>query len=208
MFTGIIEEMGKLKNLKQKGEFYNLAIESKKIITKVNIGESIAVDGICLTLKERGKNLLYFDLIKETYQNTRFRYLRIGELLNLETSLKIGDSISGHFISGHIDCIADVTNVKKKRETAEIEIKIPNSFLKLIVLKGSIAVNGVSLTIQEIIRDKIKIGIIPYTFENTNLSLLKTGKKVNIEFDILAKYVANYLREDYSDFKKRLQRLE
>lgn len=194
MFSGIVEEVGSLRRLRRRGDFWEVGVESKKVIAEVNPGDSIAVDGVCLTLKEKTSNLLCFDLMEPTFLNTRFKQLKVNQLVNLEKALELGGTLSGHMVLGHIDCVLPVHRVEKGRDTSRIYFKIPERFKSLVVDKGSIAINGVSLTIQEVRSDLICLACIPYTLQNTNLKYLKVGEKVNVEFDILGKYVLHCLK--------------
>ena len=194
MFSGIVEEAAVVKSLRRKSDCYELEVKSRLIYQKADCGESISVDGVCLTLKKKAKEALLFDVMEATYKNTKFKYSRVNERVNLERALKLESLLSGHLVSGHVDTVLEVYKIEKKRESSKVFIKIPSQYLTFVVNKGSIALNGVSLTIQEVKNDMIAIGLIPYTLLETNLKDLKIHSKVNVEFDLLGKYVCNYLK--------------
>ncbi|MDP8233733.1 MAG: riboflavin synthase [Candidatus Saelkia tenebricola] len=194
MFSGIIEEVAPIQSLYRKSGCYELKVKSKLVAQDVSNGESVAVDGVCLTLTGKTKDVLIFDIMESSYKNTGFEYLKAGSYVNLERALRINAPLSGHLVSGHIDTVLEVYRYQKKKESNNIFIKIPSQYLVFVVDKGSIALNGVSLTIQEVKGNVIAVGVIPYTLRETNLRDLRVGCKLNVEFDILAKYVANYLK--------------
>jgi riboflavin synthase len=194
MFSGIIKEVGKVEELRRRGGGWEIWIYSNKVIEEVKEGDSVAVDGVCLTVKERRRNKLGVDLMKATYESTRFKYIKRGDKVNLEPAIKMDQLLSGHLVTGHVDLVADVYSIEKKSGGVLLKVKLPPKSSPYLVPKGSIAVNGVSLTIQDVKGGVISISLIPYTLENTNLGELRGGSKVNIEFDILAKYVINYLK--------------
>ncbi len=194
MFSGIVEEAAVVKSLRRKSDCYELEVKSRLIYQKADCGESISVDGVCLTLKKKAKEALLFDVMEATYKNTKFKYSRINERVNLERALKLESLLSGYLVSGHVDTVLEVYRIEKKRESSKVFIKIPSQYLAFVVNKGSISLNGVSLTIQEVKNDMIAIGLIPYTLLETNLKDLKIHSKVNVEFDLLGKYVCNYLK--------------
>lgn len=182
MFTGIIETVREIKKI--SGRSVSVAIPED---WKPEIGESVAVNGVCLTVTSAEKGLSVFDISPETYSKTIFRFLKTGSPVNLERALKFGDRISGHFVTGHIDGIARVLAVKKSGESHVFEFEAPGS--GCLIEKGSVAVNGVSLTVFDLSGGSFKAAVIPHTYENTNLKYLKPGSRVNIEFDMLGKYV-------------------
>jgi riboflavin synthase len=194
MFTGIITAKGKLKEIKKAGKIYQLGIIGEGKISGLKKGDSIAVDGVCLTLKENKNGILYFDVIPTTFNNTRFKYIRTGCILNLELPVKIDSFISGHLVTGHVDCVGQIKNIKKAKDGYSMDIKFPNEYKIYVVEKGSIAVNGVSLTIQKIKGNYFSVDLIPITLNHTNLGVTKIGDKVNLEFDYIGKYILNYLK--------------
>jgi len=194
MFSGIVGEAAVVKSLRRKSDCYELEVKSRIIYKDAGCGESISVDGVCLTLKEKKREELVFDVMETTYKNTKFKYIRVNEKVNLERALKLDSLLSGHLVSGHVDTVLEVYRVEKKKESSKVFIRIPLQYRAFVVNKGSIALNGVSLTIQEIKNGIITLGLIPYTLGETNLKDLRTGSKLNVEFDLLGKYVCNYLK--------------
>lgn len=189
MFTGIVKELGIVRNMNKAGANYRLDIESKNIAKSVKIGDSVAVNGICLTLVSIKGNIMSFDVMAQTIRTANLIDLKNNDHVNLEDSLKAGDPIGGHFVLGHVDCAGKITDINKTGGEACIEIGIPGNFANLIVDKGSIAIDGVSLTIGKASGDKFNVYLIPHTLKTTTLGFGKPGDKLNIEFDILGKYV-------------------
>jgi len=187
MFTGIIKEVGKVKKIEKKTNLWRMGIFSSVIFSQSNISDSISVNGVCLTLVEKKNNLLFFEVIKTTLENTNLKRLRINSLVNLEPSLKAQDRLGGHFVLGHIDCEGRVKNIIKRKDFCIFEIEYPKVFKKYIIEKGSIAVEGISLTIQKNFFSSFTVDIIPFTFQHTNLREKKIGDWLNIEFDYLLK---------------------
>ncbi len=193
MFSGIIEEVGKLESITKKSGCYELKVRSEKIAGDLALGDSVAVDGVCLTLKSKGKNQLIFDVVTETYMDTKFKYLKKSRL-NLERALKLGDRISGHILTGHVDTVISVVKIEKRVSGIKIYLKLPSKYKHLVVDKGSVALDGVSLTVQDLKPGLFSVAIIPYTKDWTNLADLRVGSKVNIEFDLFGKYVDRRLK--------------
>ncbi|MDP8253910.1 MAG: riboflavin synthase [Candidatus Kaelpia aquatica] len=193
MFSGIIEEVAQLESITKRSDYYELKVRSKKITADLALGDSVAIDGVCLTLKAKDRDRLTFDLIAETYSNTKFKYPKRGRL-NLERALRLGDRISGHILTGHIDTVISVVKIERRTKGLKIYLKLPLKYKHLIVDKGSVALDGVSLTVQDLKPDSFSVAIIPYTKEWTNLGDLRVGSKVNIEFDLFGKYVDRRLK--------------
>lgn len=191
MFTGIIEEIGRIKEKKSKGNGFEITIEGNKIFNDLKIGDSISVNGVCLTVEKINKNNFSVSISSQTKNQTNLGDVKTGEYVNLERALKIGDRIGGHFLTGHIDFKTKITYFKKEGEFYLMKIKIPEEYRKYIVKKGSIAVDGISLTIAEFDESEVLFYLIPFTIENTNLKYRKTGEFVNVEIDIFAKYLKN-----------------
>ncbi|MDD5613949.1 MAG: riboflavin synthase [Candidatus Omnitrophica bacterium] len=189
MFSGIIEEVGTVKSISKKQGCYSIAVGSSKITGSSNKGDSIAVDGVCLTLTGKDKNCLEFDIMQETFNSTKLKFSRIRDKVNLESALKMSSLLSGHIISGHIDSVLKVLRIDNSMNNFKVYLELPKKFQNLIVSKGSVALDGVSLTVQDIRRDSFAVAIIPYTKQWTNLGSLRAGSKVNVEFDIIAKYL-------------------
>ena len=189
MFTGLVKEPGKVSRISRAGNIYKIAIEAKAISKAAKVGDSIAVNGACLTVTEKNGAVLFFDAVEETMQRTSLGSLKEGSIVNLEDSLKVGDRIGGHFVLGHVDCLGRITDIKKGDKEASIELSIPEKFAGLVVEKGSVAIDGISLTVGEVRRGSFKAFIIPHTMEVTTLKDKKAGSEVNVEFDVLGKYI-------------------
>jgi len=196
MFTGIIDNLGKVEKIIKKGKNLEVIIkpETKDYLNDVEIGDSISVNGVCLTVTEKNSNSFKLFVSSETVNITNLKLLNTGEYVNLEKSLRLSDRLDGHIVLGHIDGTGICTGLNKIGNDYELKIRVPAEMLKFIVPKGSIAINGVSLTIARIRSDIITMIIIPATYNRTNIKYLKIGSKVNIETDILGKYVMNVLR--------------
>jgi riboflavin synthase len=188
MFTGIIEELGVVKKISRTGNITILDISVSKINEGIKKGDSISCNGACLTVVKDDKDLFSFEIMPETIKATNLGSLRAGEKINLERSLKVGDRISGHFVLGHVDCIGVIRKKKISSGNLILEIAVPTQYLKYCsLIKGSVAVDGISLTIQEKKSGSFSVCIIPHTLKETTLSFKGPSDKVNIEFDILTK---------------------
>jgi len=195
MFNGIIKNTGIINRLYKKNNNCFLYILSKIKFTKKEIGSSISCSGACLTLEKYNRNLSKFYISKETLSKTIFKTSKKGDIINLEKPLKYGERISGHFVQGHVDTTAVVNKINLVGKSWQINFKLSKKFKKYLVQKGSIAINGISLTIAKILIDGLQIAIIPQTLKLTNLIHLKEKDVVNIEFDILGKYIKNFLKK-------------
>ena len=193
MFNGIIFNNGKVKKILVTNKGKSLFIFSKLPLTKKNIGMSIACDGVCLTLVSVKKGILEFYLLNETINRSKFKYLKVGDSINLELPLKYGQDISGHICQGHIDTTSKIVSISKKGSSRVLEFEVNKKYKKVLIEKASILINGVSLTISKITKKGFQVWLIPHTLKLTNLSNIKINTVVNIEFDILSKYVKNYL---------------
>ena len=190
MFTGIIKNKGKVVSIVKKNKGYEVKINSNLVFSKKNIGTSISINGVCLTLtKFLNKNLFFF-ISYSTFQITNFKYLKKNSTVNLEKSLKFGDEIAGHFVQGHIDTIGKVISLKKLAKTWTFLIKVDSKFSHLLVDKGSITIDGISLTVVKSFKNQFTLVVIPHTLKLTNIISLKTGDVVNVEFDIVIKYLS------------------
>jgi riboflavin synthase len=192
MFTGIIKNIGTIKTLTKKNNGYFLSVISNLNFTKKDIGTSISCSGVCLTLtkikKNNKKNELFFYLSKHTVLTSAFKYLKSGDIINLEKSMKYGEEFAGHFVQGHVDTTIKVLNINTDNSKSwTIFFNIPQKFRKFLIEKGSIAINGISLTIAKIFANKFKVVIIPHTLQNTNLLKLEKNNYVNVEIDLIAK---------------------
>ena len=195
MFNGIIFNKGIVKKVLRRPKGINIFVESKIKLSKKDIGISIACDGVCLTLITIKKKLLEFYLSNETIQRSKFKYLKIGEHINLELPLKYGQKISGHICQGHIDTMGKILNIKKIDKSYLFDFEISLKDIEYIIEKASISINGISLTVSKVKKNSFQIWVIPHTYKLTNLSKLKKGSLVNVEIDIHSKYVKNFFHE-------------
>ena len=188
MFTGLIEEVGTVIGFDARSD-NRLKIAAPQIAKNIRLGDSVAVNGCCLTLSSHRGDALAFDLLKETIARTNLNKLRQNGRVNLERPLRADASLGGHFVQGHIDCVSPIVAFGKSGTDFRLEIELPREFAHYVASKGSIAVNGISLTVAEILPKSFVAWIVPYTKTHTNLDRAKSGDLVNLEFDILAKYV-------------------
>ncbi|MEO2065108.1 MAG: riboflavin synthase [Desulfurobacteriaceae bacterium] len=194
MFTGIVEEIGKVKGIKKGSKSSKLTIKCRAVLEGTRIGDSIAVNGVCLTVVEIGRELLTFDVSYETLKRTTLSLLKPGESVNLERALRLGDRLGGHILQGHVDTTTKVTSIKREGEGYRFSFKLPKEYSHLVVEKGSIGIDGISLTVAELLPDSFSVAVIPHTFENTNLKFKRSGNLVNLEFDIIGKYVEKMVK--------------
>ena len=191
MFNGIIYKSGIVKEILYNNNSLEIVLKTNLIFRKSELGASLCCNGTCLTITKINKNLVSFYLSEETLNKTNFKSIKIGAIINVEKSLNYGNKISGHYVQGHTDTTGKVTNITKVNKTWIVVFEIKKNFQKYLVEKGSIAINGVSLTISKIKKREFEINIIPHTLKLTNLINLKKNDKVNIEFDIFSKYLLN-----------------
>jgi riboflavin synthase len=189
VFTGLIEEVGTVVAAEANGGGTQLQIVAPRTAKHARTGESIAVNGCCLTLTSRRGGRLSFDLLEETIARTNLKNLRRNSHVNLERALRANGRLGGHFVQGHVDCVSPIVAFDRKGADFRLEIELPQDFAHYAASKGSIAVNGISLTVADVLPKSFVVWIIPYTKHHTNLDRANTGDLVNIEFDILAKYV-------------------
>ncbi len=193
MFNGIIFYTGVVKNIKKNKESIYIGIQTKLNLNRKDLGTSISCDGVCLTVEKIFKNKIYFYISKETLKRSNFKKLKLNQIINLEKSLSFGQNVSGHFIQGHVDTVAKIEKIRIIDKTWIIKFKILNKKLKrFLVEKASISINGVSLTLSRVYQNFFEINIIPHTLKLTNLRDLKVNKLVNVELDILSKYMYKY----------------
>jgi len=192
MFTGIIEDLGKVINLKK--DLNNLHITIKSILsTELKIDQSVSHNGVCLTVVSKNEEEYTVTAIKETLNKTNLEKLKINDIVNLERGMKLGDRLDGHIVQGHIDQTAYCTQINEDNGSWLFTFKYDPSLNNITIEKGSVTVNGVSLTVVNSSIDTFSVAIIPYTFTNTNFNLLSIGSEVNLEFDVLGKYVKRLL---------------
>jgi riboflavin synthase len=194
VFTGLIEEVGTVIGVSAAKAANELKIAAPQLAKNIRRGDSVAVNGCCLTLSSHGADELGFDLLEETIARTNLKDLQRGNSVNLERALAANERFGGHFVQGHVDCVAPIISFDKSGSDFRLEIELPDEFAHYVAAKGSIAVNGISLTVAEILPKSFVTWIIPYTGKHTNLHRVKPGDLMNLEFDILAKYVERMLR--------------
>jgi riboflavin synthase len=187
MFTGIIESVGEVVSLAQTAEGGRLSLKVP-FAGELVVGESVAVNGCCLTVTEVVEGVAAFDLLGETLRVTNLGKLGAGGNVNLERAVRVGDRMSGHFVQGHVDCVSEIRAMEGRGDDHRVEVTLPTDFARYVVHKGSIAIDGISLTIAELGEDSFSVWIIPHTFEVTNLGGKAVGDAVNLEFDVIGKY--------------------
>ena len=195
MFNGIIYNQGTITKIIKRPKGLNIFVKSNLKVSKKDMGLSVACDGVCLTLISIKKKMMEFYLSNETIKRSKFKYIKINEQINLELPLKYGQKISGHICQGHVDTVGKLASIKKIDKSFLFEFHVSRKDKKQLVEKASISINGISLTISKITKKGFQIWVIPHTYKMTNLSILKKNNLVNIEIDILSKYVKNYFNE-------------
>ena len=195
MFNGIIFSQGIVQKIEKRTKGINLFVKSNLELSKKNIGVSVSCDGVCLTLITISKKVMEFYLSDETIRRSKFKFLEVKDKINLELPLKYGQKISGHICQGHIDTVGKISNIKLIDKSYLFEFEIIKKERINLIEKASVSINGISLTISKLTKKGFQIWIIPHTFKLTNLSTLKKNSLVNIEIDILSKYVRNYFNE-------------
>jgi riboflavin synthase len=193
MFTGLIEEVGSVTAVGASKNGNQLKIAAPRIAKTVRRGDSLAVNGCCLTLSSHRSDELVFDLLEETIARTNLKNLQRKQPVNLERAVAATERFGGHFVQGHIDCVSPVVAYQKSGADFRLEIELPEAFAHYVACKGSIAVNGISLTVAEILAKSFVTWIIPHTKTHTNLDRVQAGDLMNLEFDILAKYIERML---------------
>jgi riboflavin synthase len=198
MFTGIVEEAGSVASIKTSKGCIQLSVRMASCGKGLKVGDSLAVNGCCLTVvrlsRSAGRTVARFDLLQETWGRTNLQYAGRGSLVNLERSLRANGELGGHFVTGHIDGIGRITRWERVAQDHVLDIDAPREVTRYIVFKGSVAVDGISLTVAGVKRGGFRIWIIPHTFEVTNLRTRKVGDPVNLEGDIIGKYVEKFTR--------------
>lgn len=196
MFTGLVESVGKIKMIKPHENYLIMKVSHALGGDEIKIGDSISCDGACLTVVSLGKNVFTFEISQETISKTIAAEYNKGQIVNLERAVRVGDRLGGHFVTGHIDAVGQITKKTQVGESIAIEIGFDDSFDNLVVSKGSIAINGVSLTVNEASSGRCTVNLIPHTLEQTTFENLNLNDKVNIEFDLIGKYA---LKAQFSD---------
>ncbi|WP_062514900.1 riboflavin synthase [Halobacillus sp. KGW1] len=193
MFTGIVEEIGTMKSVKNKTEALEVTVEADVVVKDVQLGDSISVNGVCLTVAGFTDKTVTFDVMPETYRATNIHELKQGSPVNLERAMAAGGRFGGHLVSGHIDGTGTIVSKKPESNAVYYEIELPDELIHYFVYKGSIAVDGTSLTVFGVSENKVTISLIPHTVEHTVLGGKDRGDRVNIECDMIGKYVAHFL---------------
>jgi len=193
MFTGIIEDTGKVSRIEYRGQEKRLILEVPPHLTEVQLGDSININGVCLTVVQKNEQGIELDVSLETLQKTALRELKEGDQVNLERALRLTDRLGGHIVTGHVDAIGEIVEKREEGGFLQLRIRIPESVSRYVVQKGSIAIDGISLTVNEYQEGEIRMTLIPYTIEKTTLRQKRVGDRVNLEGDILGKYVEKFL---------------
>lgn len=194
MFTGLIEDVGKIASLRRNTRSAVLAVETRLPIGSMKLGASIAVNGACLTVTQKGKNRFTVDVSPETLNRTSLAILGVGSLVNLERPLQLQDRLGGHLVTGHVDGVAVVESIETQGEFTFFTFSVPARLGTFLVSKGSAAVDGISLTINACSRRRFSVAIIPFTLKHTNLRARRVGDKVNVETDLIGKYVQKFVK--------------
>ncbi|MBI3591803.1 MAG: riboflavin synthase [Candidatus Melainabacteria bacterium] len=201
MFSGIVEEIGTVLKIESRSGIQELMVSCSKVLNDLEAGDSVAIDGCCQTITEIAKSSFKVQAMHETLQKTNFQKLKEGSRVNLEAPLKAGDKISGHFVSGHIDGTGKIIDTSSFDENKIVQVQFSNELCNYIAPKGSITVNGVSLTVIDLKNKHFTFTLIPYTRDNTNLGLIKIGDLVNLEIDLISRYLVNYFENKKLEVK-------
>ncbi len=193
MFTGIVEGTGRVSRIESKGQEKRMTLELPPHLTEVQLGDSININGVCLTVTQKNDQRVKVDLSPETLQRTALDGLKEGDRVNVERALRLSDRLGGHIVTGHIDGIGDIVEKKEEGGFVQLRIRIPESVARYVVRKGSIAIDGISVTVNEYKEEEIEVTLIPYTIDKTALIQKKVGDKINLEGDILGKYVEKFM---------------
>ena len=207
MFTGIVEEVGSLKEICLGNGFSNVEINCSKVLEETKIGDSIAVNGVCLTVNKLNNNSFVADVMGETLERTNLGNLKSGSKVNLERALKLSDRLGGHIVSGHIDGKGRIISIDSKEDGTWFTISAGNEILKYIIFKGSITIDGISLTVAYVDNEVFKVSVIPHTLKNTILEYKSEGSYVNLENDMVGKYIerfSSFKSESNKDEKSRI----
>ncbi|WP_071394523.1 riboflavin synthase [Bacillus tuaregi] len=203
MFTGLIEELGTIKRINAKGHTLALVIEAQKIMNDLKLGDSIAVNGVCLTVTNFAKTQFEADVMPETFKNTSLSSLKEGSKVNLERAMLANGRFGGHFVTGHIDGTGRIRKRTNMENAILVEIEIPETDAKFVLEKGSIAIDGTSLTIFKTGKDSITVSLIPHTAKEALLGYKSEGEIVNLEFDVMAKYFYSFMNHQQSEEKPK-----
>ena len=195
MFTGLIEEIGIIENIKPIAGGKKITIGAKTILKGLKEGDSISISGVCLTCTYFSSNSFTVDAVGETLIKSTIDSLTTGKIVNLETALSFSQKLGGHLVQGHVNGVGKISDIKKLGENYSLSVSMPKELSKYLIDEGSIAIDGISLTIAQAQNNNCSFSIIPHTWKNTNLHTKEVGDKVNVEIDVIAKYVENFLRD-------------
>ncbi|MBX2992195.1 MAG: riboflavin synthase [Bacteroidetes bacterium] len=193
MFTGIIQEVGRVENIQPHGGGIRLSVIGPKSASELSIDDSVSINGVCQTVIGRKGDAFTVEAVEETLLKTTLGHLSLNSLVNLELAMKLDDRLGGHLVLGHVDGVGTVTSVEKKETSSLFTVEIPAQFLRYVIPSGSIAVDGVSLTIARLSGNLVTVSIIPHTFDNTTFRALTSGMSVNLEFDLIGKYIERFM---------------
>ncbi len=199
MFTGIIEELGIVKGVRSQTGGMRLSISGRAVSEGMKIGDSIAVNGACLTVVELSNSIFSVDVSRETLDKTNIGKLRVGDKVNLERPMRLSDRLGGHLVAGHIDAVGVIRGIVKKGDTSIFTFEAPPELAQYLIYKGSVAVDGISLTVNEIQGNRFTVTIIPHTARITTLGFKKIGDSVNLEADLIGKYIKKFLLNNFAD---------
>lgn len=208
MYTGLIEEIGEISGLKKADKSLYLTVKASKIPEGLKIGDSVGINGACQTVVDYNTSSFTVFASNETLEVTTFNDFKIGTKVNLEKTMRLSDRLDGHLVSGHVDGTAIVKSIQKAGEALDFVFEVAPHFFTQIVKKGSIAIDGISLTVADVSDSTFKITVIPHTYKSTNLQYLKSGSRVNIETDMIAKYVEKYLSSNHNNSNIDMNLLE
>lgn len=201
MFTGLVEETGRLTDKIATGDGYQLVISANKIMSDLQLGSSVSVNGVCLTVVKKTSGTFSADTIEETLKKTNLGGLKIGDRVNLERPLKAEERLGGHFVLGHVDTTGSIVEIKELSNSHFVTITYPESFGKYLIYVGSVTIDGVSMTVAELGKNTFSVGVIPHTWVETVFSDKRPGSTVNLEFDVLGKYVERIMEGKSADIK-------
>lgn len=204
MFTGIIEEIGKIEKITPIAGGFTIRIKAEKVIKDLAVNDSVCIDGVCLTVTKKENGAFWADAVGATLEKTTFNKIKADTFVNLERSVRLNDRLGGHLVQGHVNGIGTISEIKKLGENYLVKIIIPEDLERYLIKEGSIAISGISLTIADVTKNEISLSIIPHTWQNTNLRDKEVNDKVNVEIDILAKYVEKLLTKVNNSSNKNI----
>lgn len=193
MFTGIIEEIGTIKSIRSLGKAMRIVVEGSVVLDDLKIDDSVSISGVCQTVVAINGKTFEVEAVEETLRKTNFSTMRAGTKVNLERAMQLGSRLGGHLVQGHVDCVRKILSIKPETTGKLLNISFPDEFASLLVNTGSVCIDGVSLTIARLEKSSFTVSIIPHTWSKTTLGLLKSGSVVNLEFDIIGKYIERML---------------